>query len=253
MTRAAVDTIQSIAACDERGIARRSLLRRERGAPATSAPLRRGRACLRRRLNRDDEHEQSGGGREADGRTHRETSALGDQAVRLVPTATVFSLKASRITSVIPQVENAIHALALGRTGRFRVPGVAHGVPRRGSVVLNQDDRDQPPANRRVEVAFRDRWSNHARHVQPTSRRTPAEPPMSRVIAPGMPRRPCRPGNLACPVPSEPSSRRERCPWPSRPPYLQMTGSEHRQACVDGLCVSDTAASQSMVAGGGAM
>jgi hypothetical protein len=74
-----VDTVQTIAAGDERGIARRSLLRWERGAPAASAPLRLRSATLRGRLNRDDEHEQSGGGREADGRTHRKTSVLAEQ------------------------------------------------------------------------------------------------------------------------------------------------------------------------------
>ena len=60
MAGAAVDTVQAVAAGDERGVARRSLLRWKRGAPATPAPtatLRLRSASLRRRMNRDDEYE----------------------------------------------------------------------------------------------------------------------------------------------------------------------------------------------------
>ena len=76
MACAAVDTVQASAAGDEHRITGRPLLRRKRRASAPSAPtatLRLLSTPLRRRMNRNGEHEQHGGGRKADGRTHRNT------------------------------------------------------------------------------------------------------------------------------------------------------------------------------------
>jgi hypothetical protein len=84
VTRTTVDAVQAVAACDERRITRRALLRGKRRASAASAPaatLRLRSASPCRRLNRGGEHEQCGGG-EVDVRTHRDTSVVIDSGER---------------------------------------------------------------------------------------------------------------------------------------------------------------------------